>query len=122
MVRAMLEPILTLPLKDVSMASLFAGTDEVISLATGRPVEKHSRFEKFRQNRKTAKAYRLSFKSGYFDTSFQRSNFLASKQLVYLERYGRMYVPEHAVLGDHEFLEGVMARANQPDSGASAAN
>lgn len=120
MVRAMLEPVLTLPLKDVSMASLFAGTDEVISLATGRPVEKHSRLEKFRQNRKTAKAYRLSFKSGYFDTSFQRSNFLASKQLVYLERYGRMYVPEHAILGDHEFLEGVMLRASQPGSGASA--
>ncbi len=121
MVRAMLEPILTLPLKDVSMATLFAGTDEVMALATGRPVEKRSRLQKFRTNRRTAKAYRLSFKSGYFDTSFQRSNFLASKQLVYLERYGRMYVPEHAILGDHEFLEGVMARANETDAGASAA-
>ena len=121
MVRAMLEPILTLPLKDVSMATLFAGTDEVLSLATGKPVEKRSRLQKLRQNRRTAKAYRLSFKTGYFDTSFQRSNFLASKQLVYLERYGRMYVPEHAILGDHEFLESVMARASQPDSDASAA-
>ena len=121
MVRAMLEPILTQPLKDVSMASLFAGTDEVLSLATGKPVEKRSRLQKLRQNRRTAKAYRLSFKTGYFDTSFQRSNFLASKQLVYLERYGRMYVPEHAILGDHEFLESVMARASKPDSDASAA-
>lgn len=120
MVRAMLEPILTLPLKDVSMASLFAGTDEVLSLATGRPVQKRSRLQKLRQNRRTAKAYRLSFKTGYFETSFQRSNFLASKQLVYLERYGRMYVPEHAILGDHEFLAGVMARASEPDADASA--
>ena len=121
MVRAMLEPILTLPLKDVSMATLFAGTDEVMALATGRPPEKRSRLQKLRQNRRTAKAYRLSFKTGYFDTSFQRSNFLASKQLVYLERYGRMYVPEHAILGDHEFLQGVMARATETESGANAA-
>ena len=63
----------------------------------------------------------MSFKTGYFDTSFQRSNFLASKQLVYLERYGRMYVPEHAILGDHEFLEGVMKRATEMDSNSSVA-
>jgi hypothetical protein len=108
-VRSMMEPVLTLPLRDVSMASLFAGPDEVYRLA-GRDVPPKRGFrDLIRKYRTTARAHKIAFADGYHENSFQRSNFLSSKQLIYLERYGRMYVPEHAILGDKDFLETVVA-------------
>jgi predicted unusual protein kinase regulating ubiquinone biosynthesis (AarF/ABC1/UbiB family) len=107
-VRAMMEPVLTLPLRDVSMASLFAGPDEVYRLAGREVAPKRGFRQRLRSVRETARAHRIAFEDGYHENSFQRSNFLSSKQLIYLERYGRMYVPEHAILGDTEFLETVV--------------
>jgi hypothetical protein len=107
-VRGMMEPILTLPLRDVSMASVFAGPDEVYRMA-GRDVPpRRGPISKLKKIRNTARAHKVAFEDGYHENSFQRSNFLSSKQLIYLERYGRMYVPEHAILGDKEFLETVV--------------
>jgi len=117
-VRSMMEPVLTMPLRDVSMASLFAGPDEVYRIA-GRDVPpKRGPFDKFRKLRASARAHRIAFEDGYHETSFQRSNFLSSKQLIYLERYGRMYVPEHAILGDKEFLKTVVARLEAESAAA----
>jgi predicted unusual protein kinase regulating ubiquinone biosynthesis (AarF/ABC1/UbiB family) len=108
-VRAMMEPILTRPLQEVSMSSIFAGPDEVYRMAGREIPPRRSPFERLKKLRTTARAHRIAFEDGYHETSFQRSNFLSSKQLIYLERYGRMYVPEHAILGDKEFLETVVA-------------
>jgi predicted unusual protein kinase regulating ubiquinone biosynthesis (AarF/ABC1/UbiB family) len=107
-VRSMLEPVLTKPLAEVSMASLFSGPDEVYRMA-GRDVPPRRGLRaRIRKQLRTARAHRIAFADGYHENTFQRSNFLSSKQLIYLERYGRMYVPEHAILGDHEFLEAVL--------------
>jgi predicted unusual protein kinase regulating ubiquinone biosynthesis (AarF/ABC1/UbiB family) len=107
-VRSMMEPVLTLPLRDVSMASVFAGPDEVYRMA-GRDVPpRRTALQKLQKLRNTMRAHRVALADGYHENSFQRSNFLSSKQLIYLERYGRMYVPEHAILGDKEFLETVV--------------
>lgn len=108
-VRAMMEPVLTLPLRDVSMASLFSGPDEVYRLAGREVPPRRGLLHRLRKLRNTARAHKIAFDDGYHENSFQRSNFLSSKQLIYLERYGRMYVPEHAILGDKEFLETVVA-------------
>ena len=119
-VRQMMEPILIKPLQEVSMASVFAGPDEVYRLAGRNVPPKRSMRERLRKLRNTARSHRIAMKSGYHETSFQRSNFLSSKQLIYLERYGRMYVPEHAILGDKEFLEGVVASLKAERGGAAA--
>ena len=77
--------------------------------ARGEEVTRTTLVERVKLNRRRARVARLAMADGYHDTGFQRSNFLASKQLLYLERYGRMYVPEHAILGDTEFLERALA-------------
>jgi predicted unusual protein kinase regulating ubiquinone biosynthesis (AarF/ABC1/UbiB family) len=107
-VRSMMEPILVMPLRDVSMASIFATPDEVYRLAGREVAPKRGPIERIKKVVRTARAHKVAFAAGYHENSFQRSNFLSSKQLIYLERYGRMYVPEHAILGDKEFLEGVV--------------
>jgi len=119
-VRQMMEPILVKPLQEVSMASMFAGPDEAYRLA-GRDVpRRRNAWQRARKLWRTARSHRIALNDGYHESAFQRSNFLSSKQLIYLERYGRMYVPEHAILGDKEFLEGVVASIKAQREQASA--
>ena len=40
-----------------------------------------------------------------------RMGFLSMKQLVYLERYGRMYIPDESILGDPEFVRRALEDA-----------
>jgi hypothetical protein len=40
--------------------------------------------------------------------SFDRAQFLLGKQLVYFERYGRMYMPETSLLEDRAFFTSLL--------------
>ena len=42
-------------------------------------------------------------------SDFDRATFLLGKQLVYFERYGRMYLPDVSLLEDREFFERLLA-------------
>jgi hypothetical protein len=61
------------------------------------------------QNRLTARTYRRSFEEDVLNQASQRANFLSAKQLLYLERYGRMYMPEERLLGDPDFLRAALS-------------
>ncbi len=110
LVRNMMEPVLTRPLSDVSMSILFAGSDELIALARGTAVEKRGLRERWRLNRMAAATNREAIRNGFTESPFRRANFLAAKQLVYLEKYARMYMPDQAILGDVPFLQRVLDR------------
>jgi hypothetical protein len=103
-VRTTIEPALVRPLREVSLAALFMDNDEIMHAATGQPVPKRSLRDRLRIMRQSARWYRRGEQSGSFKHPTLRSTYLAMKQLVYLERYGRMYLPDEAVLGDKEFL------------------
>jgi predicted unusual protein kinase regulating ubiquinone biosynthesis (AarF/ABC1/UbiB family) len=111
LVRAMMEPIMTEPVGEVSMATLFGGTEDTIEQATGQPPIKRSLNDRLRLLWTQRKANRVALKDGLLDTSFQRAGFLAGKQLVYLERYWKMYLPEAPLLNDPEFFEALLAEA-----------
>lgn len=113
LVRNMMEPVLSRPLREVSMAILFAGSDEMVRLARGSAPAPRSLVERFQANRRVAKTNREVIRNGFVESPFRQANFLAAKQLVYLERYARMYMPEQAILGDHPFLERVMERIRE---------
>ncbi|MEX2159438.1 MAG: AarF/ABC1/UbiB kinase family protein [Dehalococcoidia bacterium] len=102
--RATFEPALTHPLKDVSMGELMMSGDDVVQRATGEEAPKRSFAGRLRGMRDAARAYRTAAKIGAFESATMRMGFLSMKQLVYLERYGRMYIPEEALLGDSDFV------------------
>lgn len=110
LVRNMMEPVLTKPLSEVSMSILFAGSDEMLTLARGTPPGKRGIRERYHLNRMAAATNRAAIRNGFTESPFRRANFLAAKQLVYLEKYARMYMPEVAILGDHPFLRSVIDR------------
>lgn len=106
--RGMFEPALTQPLRDVSMAGLLMSGDDVVWKATGKEPPRRSLLWRLRMMRAAARSYREAAANGTFDHPTMRMGFLAIKQLVYLERYGRMYIPEQSLMGDHAFVRRVL--------------
>ena len=49
-------------------------------------------------------------------------SFLSMKQLLYLERYGRMYTPEEGLFGDKAFIRTVLEGAPPLPSHTAASN
>lgn len=105
LVRSLMEPILTRPVGEVSMAALFGSMDQMVVLATGDPPKRRTVKERIELFRNTRRALRAEIEIGLAETEFRQANFLAAKQLVYLERYWRMYMPESPILGDRQFIE-----------------
>jgi predicted unusual protein kinase regulating ubiquinone biosynthesis (AarF/ABC1/UbiB family) len=112
--KAYLEPVLMRPLKDVSMAAMFMSPEKVLEVNHGVAAPKRSLREKWAQNRLRARTYRMSFEAEVLNQAAQRANFLSAKQLLYLERYGRMYMPEERLLGDPEFLRAALTSPPDP--------
>jgi predicted unusual protein kinase regulating ubiquinone biosynthesis (AarF/ABC1/UbiB family) len=110
MTRQFMQPILTKPMSEVSMAALFMNPERAAELNQGIAPPKRNLRERWQWNRAQARAIRIALDEGLFEAEFQRWTFLAAKQLLYLERYARMYLPDEALLGDHEFLRGVLEK------------
>lgn len=102
--RATFEPVLTKPLRDVSMADLIMNGDDVVRKATGEEAPHRSFRDRLQVMREAGRAYQEAAKSGAFEHPSMRMGFLSVKQLVYLERYGRMYIPDESILGDPVFV------------------
>jgi hypothetical protein len=115
--RETFEPVLTKPLSEVSMGELLMNGDDVIEKATGEAPPRRSLVERWRVMRAAAKAYRETAASGTFESPVSRMGFLSVKQLVYLERYGRMYIPEESLLGDMEFVSRALEDSPEPAPG-----
>jgi predicted unusual protein kinase regulating ubiquinone biosynthesis (AarF/ABC1/UbiB family) len=52
---------------------------------------------------------RQALKSGVADSDFGQANFLLFKQLLYFDRYGKLYLADDALMGNRAFLEKVLA-------------
>jgi predicted unusual protein kinase regulating ubiquinone biosynthesis (AarF/ABC1/UbiB family) len=120
--REMFEPALTKPLSEVSMASLMMNGDDVVRMATGAAPSRKTWRDRRNLMREAAKAYRAAAAAGTFELPTMRMGFLSMKQLVYLERYGRMYIPEEALLGDPAFVRAALADAPPLASPAGASS
>lgn len=106
-----MEPVLTHPVGTVSMASLFASSEEAIAIATGEAPKRHSLRERWRLLQKKRIANRKAIAQAAETGPSQRSSFLAGKQVVYLERYWKQYLPDEALMGDKEFVRSVLDHA-----------
>jgi hypothetical protein len=52
---------------------------------------------------------RQALRHGVADTAFGQANFLLFKQLLYFDRYGKMYLADDALMGNRAFLEQVLS-------------
>jgi hypothetical protein len=104
-----IEGILTRPFGDVSLAGAFSGPgrlgEERRPLTRPERRERRSRIRELRQR---------VIGSGFADTQLAQANFMLFKQLLYFERYGKMYMSDTALMGDHDWLQKVLAESPPP--------
>jgi predicted unusual protein kinase regulating ubiquinone biosynthesis (AarF/ABC1/UbiB family) len=118
MVRMQIEPLFIRPFGEVNLAELLLtpdiGVDDsTASAATGDERPAMSTFEMWRSERRRR---REILDSGVTETSFDRGMFLLSKQLVYFDRYGKMFFPDVPVLWDTTAFERLLAEPIVPAS------
>ncbi len=108
-VRSIFEPALTRPFGEVSLAGLMQTIQLQVARAQG--IEAHSRSLGAILHRLQAqrRLRRLADESGGLMSEFDRGTFLLTKQLMYFERYGRLFISEIPILHDREFIEQLLA-------------
>ncbi|MEJ5255396.1 MAG: AarF/ABC1/UbiB kinase family protein [Acidimicrobiales bacterium] len=107
--RSMMEPLLTAPFGEVSLASILNAPQEQLARAKG--IEAHDRsiraiVHRFREQRRVRAQVEAH---GLVASDWDRSTFLLTKQLMYFERYGKMYLSDVSIFHDREFFEKLLA-------------
>jgi predicted unusual protein kinase regulating ubiquinone biosynthesis (AarF/ABC1/UbiB family) len=113
--RMMIEPILLKPFGEVSFAEMMNMTQVQVAQANGVQWQHQSWRDLLKRIRMQRKLHRMAVAGGGLMTDFDRGNFLLGKQLMYFERYGRLYLADRAILSDRPFLEQLLAEDNTQD-------
>lgn len=117
-VRSLLEPALNRPFGEVSLASLMQTIQLQVAKAQG--IEAHTRSVRAIVHRLRAqrRLRQMADQSGGLMSEFDRGTFLLTKQLMYFERYGRMFVSDQPILNDREFITALLASVDMPTTTA----
>jgi predicted unusual protein kinase regulating ubiquinone biosynthesis (AarF/ABC1/UbiB family) len=113
--RMMIEPILLRPFGEVSFAEMMNMTQVQVAKANGVSFQNRNWREIFHRLRLQRKIHRIAVEGGGLMNDFDRGNFLLGKQLMYFERYGRLYLADRAILSDRPFLEALLKEERAPD-------
>ncbi len=113
-IRSLIEPVLNRPFGEVSLAALIQAPQ--VQAAKAQGIEAHNRSLKATVGRLRAQRQlrRLADESGGTDSDFDRGTFLLGKQLMYFERYGKMFLADVPLLHDRAFFESLLASAPTP--------
>lgn len=107
--RVALEPLLTRPFGEVSLADLLSAPHRKVVEVRGIETEKltlrsiYRRFAEQRKVRARAEAH------GVYDSEQDRALFMLSKQLMYFERYGKIFLSDVGLFDDEEFFHAALA-------------
>ena len=114
-VRGIIEPVLTRPFGEVRLSEIIAAPQ--LQLAKARGIEAHdwslrSVMKRLRAQRRLRRA---AEEGGGVSSDFDRATFLLGKQLMYFERYGKMFLADTPLL-DRDFLLAALGWAPQDAS------
>ena len=106
--RMMIEPILLKPFGEVSFADMLNATQVQVAKANGVEFQKTTLPALWKRLRLQRKIQKMATETGGIMSDFDRGNFLLGKQLMYFERYGKMFLADRPILSDREFLQGLL--------------
>ena len=110
-IRGIIEPVLLRPFGEVSLGTLIQAPQ--VQAAKAQGIEAHNRSLRAVLGRLRAqrRLRRLADESGGTDSDFDRGTFLLGKQLMYFERYGKMFLADVPLLHDRAFFETLLESA-----------
>ena len=106
-VRSVMEPLLNQRFGAVSIAALLTAIQGRMPEAEAASrLSWRARLERLRARRRLHAGI---LEHGAVGSSFDRGTFLLAKQLVYFERYGKMFMADASLLADRAFLTALLA-------------
>ena len=108
-VRSIFEPALTRPFGEVSLAGLMQTIQLQVARAQGIEANSRSLGAIVHRLQAQRRLRRMADESGGLMSEFDRGTFLLTKQLMYFERYGRLFISEIPILHDREFIARLLA-------------
>jgi predicted unusual protein kinase regulating ubiquinone biosynthesis (AarF/ABC1/UbiB family) len=118
-IRSLVEPMLTKPFGQVSLAAVLQTTEAQVARAQGVEARQRSVRAALRRLRYQRRVRRMADEAGGFRTSFDRGNFLLGKQLMYFERYGKLFLSDVPILNDRAFLTSLLDAAASEAGGTA---
>lgn len=106
-VRMMVEPVLTQPFGQVSLADMMNAPQEQIKKARGMDADR-SMMTVVRRVREQRRLRAMVEEHGGANSDFDRGTFLLTKQLMYFERYGKMFLGDVSLFEDREFFSTLL--------------
>ncbi len=110
-IRSLVLPALTRPFGEVSLASVFQATQLQVAKAQGIEAHRRSVRAVLHRLRAQRRLRRMAYEAGGLMSDFDRGTFLLGKQLMYFERYGRMFLHDVPLLNDRDFLSELLEQA-----------
>ncbi len=109
--RGIVEPALTRPFGQVSLAAMLEAP--LVPAAKARGAAAHERRLRTvaRRVRTNRRMRRIADEAGGIMSEFTRGTFLLAKQFMYFERYGKLFLADRPILADRAFLGELVAAA-----------
>jgi predicted unusual protein kinase regulating ubiquinone biosynthesis (AarF/ABC1/UbiB family) len=107
--RSTIEPILTKPFGEVNLSVFFTDPQQRRAGALEEQARSRSLFQILRTWRRRRRLRTLAEETGIDSTEFDHGTFLLGKQLVYFERYGKMFLGDKPLLADREFFSKLVS-------------
>src|SRR3954454_1635381 len=103
-VRSQVEPLFSVPFRELDLRTMLVGD----GAADGKRAGERSKSEAIRNWWIERKRQRSLMDSEGYGGGFDQATFLLSKQLVYFERYGKLFLPETSLLDDADAFRALL--------------
>ena len=106
--RSMVEPVLLQPFGEFSLGELIVSAEVRAAEAYGIELRRGGVRGALQRLRIQRRLRRAAVEGGGLMSEFDRADFLLGKQLMYFERYGKLFLADAPILGDRAFVAGLL--------------
>jgi aarF domain-containing kinase len=117
--RSMVEPVLLRPFGEFSLGELIVSAEVRAAEAYGIELRREGVIGAVQRLRIQRKLRRAAVEGGGLMSEFDRANFLLGKQLMYFERYGKLFLADAPILADRAFVAGLLAEQGERPPGVT---
>ena len=113
LIKSLILPTLTRPFGEVSLAALLQAPQIEAAKVRGAAAHERTLRSVLARLRRQRRMRRIAESSGGLNSDFDRGTFLLGKQLMYFERYGKLFLSDVPILNDPDFLRQLLAGARR---------
>jgi predicted unusual protein kinase regulating ubiquinone biosynthesis (AarF/ABC1/UbiB family) len=106
--QSMLEPVLLRPFGEFSLGEFIVTIEAKAAEAYGFELRRQGPRGALQRLRVQRRLRRAAEQGGGLLSEFDRSSFLLGKQLMYFERYGKLFLSDAPILADRDFVAGLL--------------